>query len=110
MQTEMTKKRRNHGPSGPLYDLLIERLPDYTTEYGGHTRLSVYDLAKAMEVSPQSIYGILPRGDTPARSHLSIGMARKLIALSEKNKKPLTLIDFEPYLPSSSDWNRFAPS
>lgn len=114
MQTEMTKNLKNHGPSGPLYDLLIERLPTFTKQFGGHARLSVTELSKAMGVTTQSIYHVLPRGDTPARSHLSIGMARKLIEVSEKTGAPdkpkLTLIDLEPYLPSSSEWNYFPPS
>lgn len=102
MTTENETNRRNTGPSGPLYDLLIEKMPNMRRMYGGHTRLDIYGLSKAMGTSHQHIYQILPSGDRPAAKNLSVKLARKLIACSESQgiEKPLTLLDLEPYLPS----------
>ncbi len=103
MTTETTKKRRRiTGPSGPLYDLLIERLPDFRTMYGGHVRLDVYKLAESIGTSHQVLYEMLPKGDKPAGKNLSLLMARRFIKLSETQEgvKPLTLLDLEPFLPS----------
>lgn len=102
MTTEKNKKRRNIGPSGPLYNLLMERLPGFHMTYGGHPRLDIYGLAEALQASPQSLYQILPSGDNAPVKNLSVRLARKFIALSETQEgvTPLTLLDLEPFLPS----------
>lgn len=109
MTTETRQKRRNSGPCGPLYDLLVEKLPEYHMLYGGHTRLDIYKLAEAIGSSYQHIYQVLPSGEKPsAAKNLSVRLARKLIECSEAQKdalsalkrKPLTLLDLEPFLPS----------
>lgn len=109
MTTEIRQKRRNSGPCGPLYDLLVEKLPEYHMLYGGHTRLDIYKLAEAIGSSYQHIYQVLPSGEKPsAAKNLSVRLARKLIDCSESQAteglpagfKPLTLLDLEPFLPS----------
>lgn len=103
MTAETKQKRRNSGPCGPLYDLLVQKLPDYHLIYGGHIRLDIYKLSEAIGVSPQHIYQVLPSGDKPAAAkNLSVRLARKLIQCSEEHKtiEPLTLLDLEPFLPS----------
>lgn len=100
------RHRKNHGPSGPLYDLLIAKLPEYTQIYGGHRRLHIYRLADAIGGSYQHIYQVLPSGDKSASKNLPVKLARKLIACSEAQTdvpegfEPLTIVDLEPYLPS----------
>jgi hypothetical protein len=109
MSEPSKKRRQNAGPSGPLYDLLMKKLPTYHIEYGGRTRLDIYNIAGNIGVSYQHIYQVLPSGDKPsAAKNLSVKLARKLIECSENQDKkhlskafaPLTLLDLEPFLPS----------
>lgn len=102
MTTETKKQRRNIGPNGPLYNLLMTKLPGFQMTYGGHPRLDIYKLAQAIETSPQSLYQVLPSGDNAPVKNLSVRLARKLISCSETQAgvEPLTLLDLEPFLPS----------
>lgn len=89
----------NRGPSGAMYDLLVEKLPNYRIEVGGETRLGIHKLAREIGVSYQYVYKVFDSGE-----RIPIQLARKIIKCSEDQKitgfKPLTLLDLEPFLPS----------
>ncbi|WP_425962587.1 hypothetical protein [Rhizobium nepotum] len=100
------RERSGPGPNGPLYDLLLNKLPEYATTHADRKRLDIYRLASDLGISYQSIYQCLPSDKRPAKCSISVKLAKKLIELSEKTKErpkdfaPLSLLDFGPYLPS----------
>ncbi len=97
-----TPKRKNVGPGGPLYDLLMEKLPQYQIVHG-EKKLGIYKLAEDAGISAQHLYITLSR---KSGRKLPYTTARKLIDCSEKQTdlpkdfKPLTLLDLEPFMPS----------
>lgn len=90
----------------PLYRLLMRGLPTYLkSRADGVTRLNMTEIATEIGYAPQAIYKRFLPNET--RNTVSVGMARKLVQLSEDQAdhpcapadfEPLTMRDFEPFL------------
>lgn len=104
MTEDANDKRRNIGPGGALYDLVMSKLPAYQIVHG-KPKLAIYKVAEATGVSAQHLYLTFHR---ERQKPIAFTTARKLIECSVNQDKkalpegftPLSLADLEPFLPS----------
>jgi hypothetical protein len=102
MSEDTNVKRKNVGPGGPLYDLVMSKLPKYHVVHG-RPKLALYKVAETTGLSPQHLYQVFsinrekPIPFTTARKLVDCSVAQEGLP---KKFEPLTILDLEPFLPS----------